>query len=191
MKSSPENVTQMLRDWSRGNQAALAELIPVIYDDLRRQAARHLRRERPGHTLQTTALINEAYLRLVDQRPIEWQNRSHFFAIAARTMRQILVDHARRQKAGKRGGAERNVTLDEAIPGPSGPTVDYVALDEALTRLEALSERQARVVEMRHFAGLSVEEVAEVLDVSPATVKNDWSAARAWLRTQLEGAAGT
>jgi RNA polymerase sigma factor (TIGR02999 family) len=191
MRSSPENVTQMLRDWSRGNQAALAQLIPIIYDDLRRQAARHLRRERPEHTLQTTALIHEAYIRLVNQQPIDWQDRGHFFAIAARTMRQILVDHARRQKAGKRGGAERDVTLDEAVAGAAGPGIDYAALDEALSRLEALNERQARVVELRHFAGLSVEETAEVLQVSAATVKNDWSAARAWLRGQLEGAAGT
>jgi RNA polymerase sigma factor (TIGR02999 family) len=191
MQSSTETVTQMLRDWSHGNQSALAKLIPFIYEDLRRQAAHHLRRERAEHTLQTTALIHEAYLRLVDQRPIEWQDRRHFFAIAARTMRQVLVDYARREKAGKRGGAERDLSLDEALVATDGPNVDYTALDEALTRLEALNERQARVVELRHFAGLSVEETADVLGVSPATVKNDWSAARAWLRWQLEGSAGT
>ena len=187
MVPPPENVTQMLLDWSRGDEAALEQLLPAVYDDLRRHAARLLRRERPGHTLQPTALINEAYLRLVDQQQVAWQSRAHFYGIAARVMRQILVDHARRRAAEKRGGAERDLPLDEALAARDEADVDYLALDEALGRLAALSERQARVVELRYFAGLGVEEVAEVLRVSPATVKNDWSAARAWLRGQLEG----
>ena len=187
MAPPPTNVTEMLLDWSRGDQAALDRLIPVVYEDLRRHAARSLRRERPGHSLQTTALIHETYLRLVDQHQVEWQNRAHFFGIAARVMRQILVDHARREKAEKRGGAERPLPLDEALVASGEPGVDFVALDEALTRLATLSERQARVVELRYFGGLSVEEAAEVLGVSPATIKNDWAVARAWLRGQLEG----
>jgi RNA polymerase sigma factor (TIGR02999 family) len=186
MPPTPENVTEMLLDWSRGDRAALDRLMSVVYGDLRRHAARALRRERSEHTLQTTALIHEAYLRLIDQRRVDWQNRAHFFGIAARLMRQILVDHARRRDAAKRGGPERAVTLDDVVAGGSGPDLDVVALDRALDRLAALSERQARVVELRYFGGLSVEEAAEVLDVSPATVKNDWAAARAWLRGQLE-----
>jgi RNA polymerase sigma factor (TIGR02999 family) len=186
MAPSPDNVTEMLLDWSRGDPEALDKLIPVVYADLRRQAARYLRRERQGHSLQTTALIHEAYLRLVDQENVQWQSRAHFFGIAARMMRQILVDHARRQQAGKRGGAERPLPLDEALIGSVEPGVDLVALDEALGRLAALNERQSRVVELRYFGGLSVEETAEVLGVSPATVKNDWTIARAWLRRQLQ-----
>jgi RNA polymerase sigma factor (TIGR02999 family) len=187
----PENVTQMLLDWGRGDRAALDRLMAVVYEDLRRQAARCLRRERPDHTLQTTALVHEAYMRLVDQRRVEWQDRAHFFAIAARVMRQVLVDHARRRNADKRGGAEDALPLDEALAvGAEEPPVDLVALDEALGRLEALSARQARVVELRYFGGLSVEETAEVLGVSPATVKNDWAASRAWLRRQLESGDG-
>jgi RNA polymerase sigma factor (TIGR02999 family) len=187
----PENVTQMLLDWGRGDRAALDRLMAVVYEDLRRQAARCLRRERPDHTLQTTALVHEGYMRLVDQRRVEWQDRAHFFAIAARVMRQVLVDHARRRNADKRGGAEDALPLDEALAvGAEEPPVDLVALDEALGRLEALSARQARVVELRYFGGLSVEETAEVLGVSPATVKNDWAASRAWLRRQLESRDG-
>jgi RNA polymerase sigma factor (TIGR02999 family) len=184
-------VSQLLVEWGRGDQEALELLMPLVYTELRRLASRNLRRERPDHTLQTTALVHEAYMRLVDQRRVEWQDRAHFFAIAARVMRQVLVDHARRRNADKRGGAEDALPLDEALAvGAEELPVDLVALDEALGRLEALSARQARVVELRYFGGLSVEETAEVLGVSPATVKNDWAASRAWLRRQLESGDG-
>jgi RNA polymerase sigma factor (TIGR02999 family) len=176
----------MLRDWSDGDERALDRLMPVVYKDLRRQAQRYLRRERQGHTLQSTALIHEAYLRLVDQRQVRWQNRAHFFAIASRLMRRILVDHARKHGARKRGGSKIQVPLDEAVAASEERGVDLLALDEALTRLAALDERQTRVVELRYFGGLSVEETAEVLGVSAATVKNDWSIAKAWLRREIE-----
>jgi len=182
---SAQNVTEMLRDWRNGDQEALEQLIPVVYDELHRQAARYLRREHPGHTLQTTALIHEAYLRLIKQQNIEWQNRAHFYAIAARLMRQILVDHARRRQATKRGGSDIKVPLEEAIVLSSGRNVDLVALDEALTRLAAIDPQQSRIVELRYFSGLSVEETAEVLGVSSRTVKRDWNVAKAWLRQQI------
>jgi len=182
---SAQNVTEMLRDWRKGDQEALEQLIPVVYDELHRQAARYLRREHPGHTLQTTALIHEAYLRLIKQQNIEWQNRAHFYAIAARLMRQILVDHARRRQATKRGGSDIKVPLEEAIVLSSGRNVDLVALDEALTRLAAIDPQQSRIVELRYFSGLSVEETAEVLGVSSRTVKRDWNVAKAWLRQQI------
>ena len=182
---SPQNVTEMLRDWRNGDQEALEKLIPVVYDELRRQAANYLRRERPGHTLQTTALIHEAYLRLINQQNIEWQNRAHFYAIAARLMREILVDHARKRQASKRGGSDIKVPLEEAMVVSPGRGVDLVALDEALTRLAAIDPQQSRIVELRYFSGLSVEETAEVLAVSSRTVKRDWNVAKAWLRHQL------
>jgi RNA polymerase sigma factor (TIGR02999 family) len=175
----------MLRDWRNGDQEALEQLIPVVYDELHRQAARYLRREHPGHTLQTTALIHEAYLRLINQQNIEWQNRAHFYAIAARLMRQILVDHARRRQATKRGGSDIKVPLEEAMVISPGENVDLVALDEALTRLAAIDPQQSRIVELRYFSGLSVEETAEVLGVSSRTVKRDWKVAKAWLRQQI------
>ena len=182
---SAENVTKMLRDWRNGDQEALEQLIPVVYDELHRQAARYLRREHPGHTLQTTALIHEAYLRLINQQNIEWQNRAHFYAIAARLMRQILVDHARRRQATKRGGSDIKVPLEEAMVISPGENVDLVALDEALTRLAAIDPQQSRIVELRYFSGLSVEETAEVLGVSSRTVNRDWNVAKAWLRQQI------
>jgi RNA polymerase sigma factor (TIGR02999 family) len=182
---SAQNVTEMLRDWRNGDQEALEQLIPVVYDELHRQAARYLRREHPGHTLQTTALIHEAYLRLIKQQNIEWQNRAHFYAIAARLMRQILVDHARRRQATKRGGSDIKVPLEEAMVISPGENVDLVALDEALTRLAAIDPQQSRIVELRYFSGLSVEETAEVLGVSSRTVKRDWNVAKAWLRQQI------
>jgi RNA polymerase sigma factor (TIGR02999 family) len=182
---SPQNVTEMLRDWRNGDQEALGKLIPVVYDELRHQAARYLRRERPGHTLQTTALIHEAYLRLINQQNIEWQNRAHFYAIAARLMRQILVDHARKRQATKRGGSDIKIPLAEAVVISPGVNADLVALDEALTRLAALDPQQSRIVELRYFSGLSVEETAEVLGVSSRTVKRDWNVAKAWLRQQI------
>lgn len=183
--SSAHDVTRMLRDWRDGDQGALDKLIPVVYDELRRQAARYLRRERPGHTLQTTALIHEAYLRLVDQQRVEWQNRAHFYAIAARLMRQILVDHARKRQALKREAGDIKVPLEEAMLTSPDRSLDLVTLDEALTRLAVLDPQQSRVVELRYFSGLSVEETAEVLGVSSRTVKRDWNVAKAWLRQQV------
>lgn len=183
--SSPPNVTEMLNKWKDGDQDALEKLIPVVYDELRRQAARYLRRERRGHTLQATALIHEAYLRLINQATIEWKNRAHFYAIAARLMRQILVDHSRRRQAGKRGGSDIRVPLEEAMVTTPGRNVDLVALDEALTRLAEIDPQQSRIVELRYFSGLSVEETAEVLGVSSRTVKRDWNVAKAWLRQQI------
>ncbi len=185
MTPSPSNVTQMLHDWSDGDQEVLDKLIPIVYEELRRQAARYLRRERPGHTLQTTALIHEAYLRLIDQKNVRWQNRAHFYAISAQLMRRILVDHARSRQAAKRGGSDIKLPLEEAIIASEGREVDLVALDEALERLAAIDQQQSRVVELRFFSGLSVEETAEVLGVSPRTVKRDWNVAKAWLRREI------
>jgi RNA polymerase sigma-70 factor (ECF subfamily) len=182
----PEQITQLLNDWSDGNHAAADQLMPLVYEELRRQASRMLRGERPNHTLQTTALINEAYLKLIGQNEVEWQNRSHFFAIASVAMRRILVDHARERHAVKRGGIADNIPLDDALQISSNErSVDLVALDEALDRLAKLDPRQAKVVELRYFSGLSNDETAEVLGVSNATVRLDWSIAKAWLRQQL------
>ena len=182
---SSHNVTELLQDWSRGEREALDQLLPVVYNELHKQAARYLRRERAGHTLQPTALVNEAFLRLINQRDVRWQNRAHFFGLAAQLMRRILVDHARERLAAKRGGADIRLTLDEQVAAVGARDVDLLALDEALTRLAALDVRQSRIVELRFFSGLNVEETAAVLGVSPATVKLDWSMAKAWLRREL------
>jgi len=163
----------------------LDKLMPAVYDELRRQSARYLRREQCGHTLQTTALIHEAYVRLVDQRNVQWQNRAHFFGIAAQMMRRILVDHARTKKRAKRGGSDIRVSLDDTTVAVQGQDLDVVAVDEALTRLAKVDEQQSRVVELRFFSGLTVEETAEVMGISPATVKRDWSMAKAWLHREL------
>ena len=185
---SSRDITQMLIDWSNGDRAALDRLIPVVYAELRRQAARHLRRERAGHSLQTTSLIHEAYLRLVDQREVRWQNRAHFFAVASQLMHRILVDHARRRHRAKRGGSAARLPLEEALViAAEKSDVDLLALDEALERLAAIDPRQSRIVELRFFSGLSIEETAEVLGVSPATVKNDWNVAKVWLRREMGG----
>lgn len=181
------NITQLLKEWSAGDRRALDRLTPLVYEELRRQAARYLRRERAGHTLQTTALINEAYLRLIGARDVRWQSRAHFFAIAANLMRRVLVEHARRRDAGKRGGSQVRVQLDEALAVADETDVDLLAVDEALDRLAAVDPQQARVVELRFFGGLSVEETARALGVSPKTVKRDWSVARAWLRREIGG----
>lgn len=186
MPQSPQNVTQLLIGWGRGDKEALDKLLPLVYDELRRQAARYLRRERAGHTLQTTALIHEAYLRLVDQKNVHWQNRAHFFGIAAQLMRRILVDHARTKKRAKRGGSDIRVSLDEATAVAKAQDLDVVALDEALERLAKIDEQQSRIVELRFFSGLTVEETAEVLSISPATVKRDWSMAKAWLHREIK-----
>jgi len=180
--------TTLLTRASAGDSKAVSQLMPLVYNELRKIAASYLRRERPGQTLQATALVHEAYVRLISEKSHNWQNRTHFLAIAALSMRQILVQRARSRKASKRGGDPARITLDEALlPSPTaGPgAIDLVALDFALQRLAEVSERQAKVVELRYFGGLGVEETAAVLDISPATVKRDWTVARAWLKREL------
>lgn len=185
----PRNVTQMLANWRNGDSAALNELLPVIYDELRQLAAGYLRRESAGHTLQATALVNEAYLRLVDQTQVNWQNRAHFFGAAANLMRQILIQHARAKHAEKRGGDAQKLYLDE-VSGlvdnlVKEQNLDLLALDDALNRLATIAPQQSRVVELRFFAGLSIEETAEALGISPATIKREWNMAKAWLHREL------
>ncbi len=181
------DITAMLREWSDGDRQALERLLPLVYEELHRQAAAYLRRERVDHTLQATALINEAYIKLVDQRPVELVDRMHFFAISARLMRQILVDHARTRKREKRGGSEAiRVDLAEAENvGAEVPNVDLIALDNALERLAQLDKQQARVVELRYFSGLSLEDTADALAISRATAARDWNVAKAWLKREL------
>ena len=183
--SSPQSVTQLLVSWGSGDRAALDELMPVVYDELRRLAESYLRRERSDHTLQPTALVHEAYLRLVDQRSVDWQNRAQFFGLAAQMMRRILVNHAEARRAGKRGGAAEKVSLDEAVSFFEERELDLAALDEALGALSALDPQQGRIVELRFFGGLTVEEAGQVLGLSPATVKREWDSAKLWLRRQL------
>ena len=183
----PGQATQLLIDWSGGDTAALQKLTPLIYDELHRLAHRFLRRERGGHTLQTTALVNEAYLRLVDQRNLRWQNRAHFFAIAAQLMRRILIDYARRRQYAKRGGGAPHVSLDEAAVLSDERAADLIALDEALDSLASIDPRQSRVVELRFFGGLTIEETAEVLKLSHDMVKREWSTAKAWLYREMSG----
>jgi RNA polymerase sigma factor (TIGR02999 family) len=183
----PGDVTRLLLAWSRGDRGALDALVPHVYAELRRQADRYLRRQRAGHTLQATALVHEAFLRLVDQTSVSFRDRAHFFAVASRAMRQILVDHARRRLADKRGGPATRLVLEDGIASVQPRGVDLMALDDALRRLEALDPAQARLVELRFFGGLTVEETASVLDCSPATVKRAWSSARAWLYGELKG----
>jgi RNA polymerase sigma factor (TIGR02999 family) len=185
MTENRANITQLLVDWNDGDKTALDQLIPIVYAELRRQAARYLRQERPGHTLQTTALINEAYLRLVDQKSVQWQNRAQFFGIAAQLMRRILVDHARTKHRAKRGGSAIRVSLSEAIAVTKDTNQDLVEIDEALTRLAEIDEQQSKIVELRFFSGLNVEETAAALNISPATVKRDWSVAKAWLHREI------
>jgi RNA polymerase sigma factor (TIGR02999 family) len=188
MTPAPQEVSQLLRAWSEGDQDALDKLMPLVYDELRLMAKRHMDRQSPGHTLQTTALIHEAYLRLVDQKEARWQNRAHFFAVAARAMRHILVDYARARHAAKRGGAGHVVSLDEAAVVSEERTSEMVALDDALESLAAVDRRKCQVVELRYFGGLSVGETAEVLKVSPETVARDWRLARTWLLRELSKA---
>jgi RNA polymerase sigma-70 factor, ECF subfamily len=189
-EASPVEVTRLLQAWSDGDAGALEQLIPLVYAELRRLARRYMGREHAAHTLQTSALINEAYLRLVDARAVRWQNRAHFFAVSAQVMRRILVDFARTRRNLKRGEGARPLSLDEAILAAPARSADLLALDEALGRLAALSPRQSRVVELRYFGGLTQEEVAAVLSVSPRTVRNDWGLARAWLYRELTQGAG-
>jgi RNA polymerase sigma factor (TIGR02999 family) len=183
---SQQRVTDLLTRWSDGDAGALAELTPLVYEELRRLAHRQMGRERPDHTLQTTALVNEAYLRLADQGNLRWQNRAHFFAVAARAMRRILVSYARSQRSQKRGGGALKIELDEAALISAEESKQIVDLHEALEELSALDSRKAQVVELKYFGGLNYEEMAEVLKVSPVTVRRDWRFARAWLYTQLQ-----
>ncbi|MBL8294014.1 MAG: sigma-70 family RNA polymerase sigma factor [Bryobacterales bacterium] len=179
------DVTQLLVDYSNGKREALDVLTPLVYGELRNLAARYLRRERSDHTLQSTALVHEAYLRLIDQNQVRWQNRAHFFGVAAQMIRRILVDHARTKHAQKRGGNAQKLSLDEAIGLPEQRDLDIIALDDALKLLAELDAQQSKVIELRFFGGLSIEETAEALGISPATVKREWVTARAWLLRQL------
>jgi RNA polymerase sigma-70 factor, ECF subfamily len=181
----PHDVTALLADWSRGDRDALTELLPLVYAELRHIAARQLGRERTGHTLQPTALVHEVYLRLVDQRRVAWQDRAHFFGVAAQIMRRILVDHARRHTAAKRGDGVAHVALDDVLEETASAAVDILTLDHALGRLEAVDADLSRLVELRAFAGLTIEEAAHVLKVSPSTAKRDWRTAKAWLTREL------
>ena len=185
---SQQRVTDLLTRWSQGDHAALAELTPLVYEELRRLAHRHMGGERTNHTLQTTALVNEVYLRLADQTNPRWQNRAHFFAVAARAMRQILVSYARGQRAEKRGGGALKMELDEAALVSPEESKEIVDLQEALERLATLDSRKAQVVELKYFGGLNYGEMAEVLKISPVTVRRDWRFAKAWLYTQLQNA---
>jgi RNA polymerase sigma factor (TIGR02999 family) len=181
---SPQ-ITQFLVEWSNGNRSSLDKMFPLVEAELRRLAHRYMNRERPGHTLQTSALVNEAYLRLVDQHAVRWQNRAHFFAISAQMMRRILVDHARRKKFAKRGGGAIHVSLTNANHVPTGPDAEVTALDEALRRLESLDMQQARIVELRFFGGLTIKETSEAMGISVDMVKREWSTAKAWLYREM------
>lgn len=187
MSSTEHDVTKLLRDWSDGEQQAFDELLPIIYNELHRLAHNYLNRERDDHTLQTTALVHEAYLKLVDQNNVQWQNRSHFFAIAAQAMRRILIDNARRHAANKRGNTPEKLSLDDAATISVERNENLLALDDALKQLEAIDPQQSRVIELRYFGGLTIEETAEVLNLSPATVKREWAMARAWLYKSITG----
>jgi RNA polymerase sigma factor (TIGR02999 family) len=181
MSKLPDQVTELLHSWNRGDGRALDDLIPLVYSELRRLARLHMGRERPNHTLQTSALINEAYLRLVDQKKVEWHDRAHFFAMAAQIMRNILIDHARKYRSAKRGAGAQMVPLDESVIVNSQRASELVDLDEALKSLEALDSRKCQIVELQFFGGLSIDEIAEVMKISPATVKRDLQAAKLWL----------
>ena len=189
VSSHPGDVTQLLLAWSKGDRDALEDLIPVVYGELRRMASRYFRHERPGHTLQATGLVHEAYLKLIDQDHARWQNRAQFFGVAAQLMRRILVDHARTRVAAKRGGGVSPVTLVDAAGASPPRGVDVIALDEALTRLTSRYPEQGRLVELRYFGGLTIEETGEAMGISPATVKRQWTVARAWLLRDLQGEA--
>jgi RNA polymerase sigma factor (TIGR02999 family) len=185
---SSAQITKLLDNWHQGDQKARDELIPLVYGELRRLARQRLWGQRPDHTLQSAALVNEAYLRLVQQKSPQWQNRAHFFGVAAQMMRHILVDYARNRLAAKRGGGAQRVSLETEFGPAHQPEVDLLALDDALKKLASLDEQQSRLVELRYFAGLSIEETAAVMDLSPATVKREWATARAWLRRELRNA---
>jgi RNA polymerase sigma factor (TIGR02999 family) len=185
MTPSPQDITELLLDWSNGNQAALDQLMPLVYEELHRLAHQYMARERHEHTLQTSALLNEAYLRLVNQKNVRWENRAQFFGIAAKLMRQILVDHARQRHRMKRGGDVRQVPLDEAVIVSPDRAAEMMALDDALKTLATVDPRKSQILELRFFGGLPIEETAEVLGVSPGTVMRDWTLAKAWLRMEM------
>jgi RNA polymerase sigma factor (TIGR02999 family) len=185
LPSPPGDVTRLLIAWNGGDAGALERLIPLVYGELRRQARGYLRKERSGHTLQPTALVHEVYLRLVDQSQVKWQNRAHFFGVAARAMREILVDHARKRRAAKRGGPDSLISIDDVNPASPPKNLDLLDLDRTLKRLAALDERQARLVELRVFGGLTIDEAAEVLEISPATVSREWRHAETWLHREM------
>ena len=191
MTESPVNsanqVTQLLVSWGNGDQQSLESLIPLVYDELRRQARRYLRRERPDHTLQSSALVHEVYVRLIDQRQANWHNRSQFFGVAAQLMRRILVDHARSRGAVKRGAGVTKLAIAEEVAAIEMQNVDLIALDTSLTKLEQIDPQQCRIVELRFFSGLSIEDTADALGISPATVKRDWAMAKAWLYREISG----
>lgn len=184
-QNSPE-ITQLLVAWGKGDETALDQLIPAVYGELRRIAGNFMRRQNPGHTLQASALVNEAFLRLVDSNKVNWQSRTHFFAVSAQLMRRVLVDAARRRNSQKRGGDRLRITLDDRVDLSNEDETDLVALDEALTRLADLNPRHSRIVELRYFGGLTEDQVAETLNVSARTVRRDWSVARAWLYRELQ-----
>jgi len=185
---SPQEVTQLLADWGKGDRSALDKLFPLVHSELRRIAQRQMSQERPGHTLQATALVNEAYLKLAGQQGFDWQNRAHFFAVCAQVMRHILIDHARAHARDKRGGGAVKVSLNDALVVAEDQASHFIALDEALRVLERLDPQKGKIVELRYFGGLSVEEAAEVMNVSPRTVRREWQRAKAWLyRMMTEG----
>jgi RNA polymerase sigma factor (TIGR02999 family) len=186
MTSSSSSVSQLLIAWGKGDDTALAQLTPLVYDELHRLARRYMRRENPGHTLQTSALVNEAYLKLIDQKDVHWQNRSHFFGIAAQLMRRILVDHARSHGRQKRGGHAQRLSLDATAIMSKERVVDLVAIDEALSNLAKFDPQKSRIVEMKFFGGLTNDEVAECLNVSARTIEREWRKAKAWLKSALE-----
>jgi RNA polymerase sigma factor (TIGR02999 family) len=183
-------VTQLLIDWSKGDKAAFDRLIPVVHAELRRLARNYMARENPGHTLQTSALINEAYIRLVDQQSVPWQNRAHFFGVAAQVMRHILIDHARSHRFAKRGGGARKVPLEEALAITDQRADELIAMDDALTYLATLDPRKSKLIELRFFGGLSIEETAEAMEVSPITVTREWRSAKAWLHREMSKTRG-
>jgi RNA polymerase sigma-70 factor (ECF subfamily) len=186
-RSTSDNLTSLLLEWCEGDKAALDRLTPLVYDELRRIAHRYVQRERDGHTLQTTALVNEAYLRLAAQQKVDWQNRAHFFAVTAQVMRHILIDHARRRRYAKHGGEVRQIPIEDAAEMSMQRASELIALEEALNELAKLDQRKSRVVELRYFGGLSLEETAAVLEISLMTVRRDWRAAKAWLYRRMNG----
>src|SRR5688572_5820261 len=185
MAASPQEITQLLLKWSEGDKDALDLLIKLVQPELRRLARKYMQRENPAHTLQTSALINEAYVRLISQQDVEWQNRGHFFAVAAQVMRHILIDHARKHQVARRGGGLLRVSLDETAVASHERASEFVALDEALTKLAVVDARKSQIVEMKFFGGLTVDEIAEVMKLSPITIKREWRAAKAWLHLEI------
>ena len=186
VSQKPEEISVILKDWSGGNRASGDVLLPLVYDELRKIAGRYLKKERSGHTLQPTALVHEAYMKLIDISEINWQDRAHFFAVSANVMRHILVDHARAKLADKRGGESERIALEDVVSLSNEPNLDFLAIDEALKELAKFDEQQSKIVELRFFGGLTIEETAHVVGISPATVKREWAMAKAWLHRKLK-----